>query len=46
MLNDLLLLEGNLPRDIKEEAYILYDLGLEIEEIEYMIHLRTRRRKN
>lgn len=35
--------QGNLPRDIKEEADVLCDLGWDIPEIEKMIYFRTRR---
>ncbi len=42
ILDDLISYQGNIPDDIKEEAYVLYDLGFDFSEIESMIRLRTR----
>lgn len=42
LLDDLISFQGNLPDDVKEEAYILYDLGFDFSEIEKMIYMRTK----
>lgn len=37
-----LFLEG-VPQDVKDEISILYSMGVEIEELEYLIRLKFRR---
>lgn len=41
-LKKILSMKG-LPKDIEDEADILYDLGWDIPEIEKMIYFRTKR---
>ena len=43
-LSDLKHIEENIPKEIKYEISTLYDLGVETEEIEYLIYLKVGRR--
>jgi len=40
-----LFLEG-IPQDAKEEIYLLYKLGVEIEELEYLIRVKLKENLN
>ena len=40
-----LFLEG-IPQDVKEEISILYNLGVEIDELEYLIRIKFRENLN
>jgi hypothetical protein len=42
-LKKLLSSQGKLPREIQDEAEILFDLGWDIPKIERMIYFKTRR---
>lgn len=41
-----LFLEENFPSDAKEEISLLYDLGVEIEELEFLIKVKFKESLN
>jgi hypothetical protein len=43
-LKELFSFEDPLPKEVRNEAYALYKIGASIEEIEFMIFSKTKRR--